>query len=177
MIILRKKAAPPPSSNLIPNVIFSFVELTVNQGLTANVTNGSGLTPAIPALTGVHAGYDTSNGVQSALLFGIFPRNLLFTLPAVYWVNSMSFWQVTGTSSTFGIRNLTIEYSLDSSSGWTRISESPTSFALGTMGASPSGPSRFSWNPVQARFIRFAVSSNWGGGRIALSEVQFAGYL
>ena len=175
MIILRKKAAPIPSSSLIPNVIFEFVGITVNAGSVANVTNGSGLTPAIPALTGVHETYTTSNGVQSALLFGIFPRNLLFTLPAVYWVNSMSFWQVTGTPNSFGIRNLTIEYSLDSSSGWTRIPESPTSFAQGS--TSPSGPSQFLWNPVQARFIRFVVSSNWGGGRIAISEVQFSGYL
>jgi hypothetical protein len=172
MLIIN--AAPIPSSGLIPNVIFSFVELTINAGSVANVTNGSGLTPAIPALTGVHEIYTTSNGVQSALLFNIFPRNLLFTLPAVYWVNSMSFWQVTGTSNGFGIRDFTIEYSLDSSSGWTRIPESPTSFARGS---SPSGPSQFSWNPVEARFIRFVVSSTWGGGRIALSEVQFAGYL
>jgi hypothetical protein len=34
-----------------------------------------------------------------------------------------------------------------------------------------------SWTPVQARFIKFLVNSVWGGTRIALLEVQFAGYL
>lgn len=173
MIILRKKAAPTPSSNLIPNTIFSFVGITVNAGSPANVTNGLGLTPAIPSLTGVHENYTTSNGVQSAIN-SIWPRILLFTFPNLYWVNGLSFWQVTGASRTFGIRDFTLEYSLENAS-WLAIPGSPTSFAQGS--TTPSSPLQFSWNPVQAQFIRFVVSSNWGGNRIVLSEVQFAGYL
>lgn len=177
MIILRKKAAPIPSSGLIPNVIFSFVGITVNAGSSANVTNGSGLTPATPSLTGVHQLYTTSNGVQSALHNNTWPRILLFTLPTVYWINGLSFWQVTGSFNASGIRDLTIEYSLDNLSGWVQIPGSPTSFAQGSSSI-PSNPLQFSWNPVSAAYIRFVVSSVWTGGiRIALSEVQFAGYL
>ncbi|WP_287710452.1 hypothetical protein, partial [Microcystis sp. M145S2] len=62
---MRKKAASV-SPSLIPGTIFQFVGLSINAGSAANVTNGSGLTPATPALTGVHANYTTSNGVQSA---------------------------------------------------------------------------------------------------------------
>lgn len=169
-------AAPPTTtSSLIPNVNFNFVGIAVNAGSQANVTNGSGLNPATPALTGIHELYTASNGVQSANNV-VYPASLLFTFPAVYWVTAMSFWQITGALSGFGIRNLTIEYSLNSSSGWTQIPGSPTSFAQGSATV-PSNPSQFLWNPVQARFIRFVVSSIWGGTRIALSEVQFAGYL
>ena len=175
MIILRKKAAPVTTPSLIPNVIFSFVEIGINAGLAANVTNGSGLTPATPALTGTHQLYTTSNGVQSTFHNNIWPRILLFTLPAVYWVNEMSFWQVTGGSSAFGIRNFTLEYSLDNLSGWTQVPGSPTTFAQGSN--TPSDPLQVSWNPVRAAYIRFLVTNTWGGNRIALSEVQFAGYL
>lgn len=174
MIILRKKAAPLPSSNLIPGVIFSFVGITVNAGSQANVTNGSGLTPATPSLTGVHANYTTSNGVQSALHNNTWPRILLFTLPTVYWVNGLSFWQVTGTSNPFGIRDFTLEYSLDNLSGWSQIPGSPTTFTQGS--TNPSTPLQFSWNPVSAGYLRFVVINTWGGSRIALSEVQFTGY-
>ena len=176
MIILRKKAAPIPSSSLIPNVIFEFVGITINQGLAANVTNGSGLTPPTPSLTGVHALYSASNGVRSALHNNIFPRTLLFTLPGVYWVSGMSFWQVTGTTdSNNGIQSVILQYSLDNSS-WLTIPDSPSSLPLGNTTAA-SFPLPYSWAPVQARFIRFLVNSVWSGGRIALSEVQFAGYL
>ena len=171
MLIIN--AAPPvTTSGLIPGTIFQFVGLSINAGSAANVTNGSGLTPATPALTGTHESYTTSNGVQSTFHNNIWPRILLFTLPAVYWVSAMSFWQVTGVSNGFGIRDFTLEYSSDNS-GWTQIPGSPTTFAQG----SSSSPLQFSWNPVQARFIRFLVTNTWGGNRIALSEVQFAGYL
>lgn len=176
MIILRRKAAPIPSSGLIPNAIFSFVGITVNAGSQASVTNGSGLNPATPALTGIHELYTTSNGVQSANHGLIFPRTLLFTLPNLYWVSEMAFWQVTGFGGTptNGINAVTLQYSLDNVS-WLTIPGSPSSFPIG--GNSPSNPLLYSWTPVQARFIRFLVNSVWGGGRIALSEVQFAGYL
>lgn len=175
MIILRKKATPIISSGLIPDVIFNFVGISVNAGSFANVTNGSGLTPATPSLTGVHENYSTFNGVQSAAHNNVWPRILLFTLPRVYWVSGLSFWQVTGTSNLFGIREFTLEYSLDNLSGWTQIPGSPTIFPQGS--TTPSGPLRFSWNPVSAAYIRLLVTSVWGGNRIALSEVQFAGYL
>lgn len=175
MIILRKKASPPTTSSLIPDVNFSFAGIAVNAGLAANVTNGSGLNPATPSLTGVHQTYTTSNGVQSAFHNNTWPRILLFTLPNVYWVNGLSFWQVTGGSSNFGIRNFTLEYSLDNLSGWSQIPSSPTTFTQGS--TNPSTPLQFSWNPVQAQFVRFLVTNTWGGNRIALSEVQFAGYL
>jgi hypothetical protein len=171
MLIIN--AAPPPSSDLIPGTIFQFIGIGINAGLAANVTNGSGLTPATPALTGTHESYTTSNGVQSTFHNNIWPRILLFTLPSIYWVSAMSFWQVTGTSNAFGIRDFTLEYSLDNSE-WTQILGSPTTFERGSSSFSPL---QFSWNPVQARFIRFLVTSTWGGNRIALSEVQFAGYL
>lgn len=170
MLIIN--AAPPPSSDLIPGTIFQFIGIGINAGSVSNVTNGSGLTPATPALTGAHQSYTTSNGVQSNFHNNTWPRILLFTLPSVYWVSAISFWQVTGVSNGFGIRDFTLEYSLDNS-GWTQIPGSPTTFAQG----SSSSPLQFSWNPVQARFIRFLVTSTWGGNRIALSEVQFAGYL
>ena len=173
MLIIN--AAPPPSSDLIPGTIFQFLGVGINAGSAANVVNGSGLNPATPALTGIHALYTPFNGVQSFNTV-TYPTNLLFTFPAVYWVTALSFWQVTGTSNGFGIRNLTIEYSLSSSSGWTQIPESPASFEAGSSTV-PSGPLQFSWNPVQAQFIRFVVNGNWGGQRLALSEVQFAGYL
>ncbi|BBG58067.1 T9SS C-terminal target domain-containing protein [uncultured phage] len=173
MIILRKKAAPVTTPSLIPNISFQFVNLNVNAGSVANVTNGSGLTPATPALTGTHESYTTSNGVQSTFHNNIWPRILLFTLPSVYWVSAMSFWQVTGVSNGFGIRDFTLEYSLDNS-GWTQIPGSPTTFA---QGSSSFSPLQVSWNPVRAAYIRFLVTNTWGGNRIALSEVQFAGYL
>jgi len=172
MIILRRKAPPP--SNLIPNVVFNFIGLTVNAGSLANVTNGSGLTPAIPSLSGVHENYTTANSVRSALVGGTWPRILLFTLPTAYQVNGLSFWQVTGSEQTSGIRNFTLEYSLDNSV-WLPIPGSPTTFPRGSI--TPSNPLQFSWNPVNAAFIRFVVTINWEGTRIALSEVQFMGYL
>ena len=175
MIILRKKAAPIPSSSLIPNVIFEFVGITINQGLAANVTNGSGLTPPTPSLTGVHALYSASNGVRSALHNNIFPRTLLFTLPNVYWVSGMAFWQATGTESSSGLNSVTLQYSLDNFS-WITIPNSPSGLPLGSTTVASSSLS-YSWAPVQARFIRFLVNSVWGGGRIALLEVQFSGYL
>jgi hypothetical protein len=175
MIILRKKASPPPLSNLIPNVVFSFSGITVNAGNPANVTNGSGLTPATPSLSGIHEHYTTSNGVQSALVGTTWPRILLFTLPTVYQVDGLSFWQITGSLIGFGIRSFTLEYSLDNLS-WLQIPGSPTTFALGSI-STPSSPLQFSWTPVNALYIRFVVTNNWAGGRIALSEVQFRGYL
>lgn len=175
MIILRKKAAPIPSSSLIPNVIFEFVGITINQGLAANVTNGSGLTPPTPSLTGVHTLYSASNGVRSALHSNIFPRTLLFTLPNVYWVSGMAFWQATGTESGNGIQSVTLQYSLDNFS-WITIPNSPSSLPLGSTTVASSSLS-YLWAPIQARFIRFLVNSVWSGGRIALLEVQFSGYL
>lgn len=172
MIILRKKAAPA-SPSLIPGTIFQFVGLTINAGSVANVTNGSGLTPAIPALTGVHENYSNTNGVRSANIITS-PVSLLFTFPAVYWVTGMSFWQVTGFNSDNGLRSVLIQSSLDNSS-WISVPNGSLQFPFG--GDTPSNPIVISWPPVQARFIRFLVNSVWGGTRIALSEVQFAGYL
>jgi hypothetical protein len=176
MIILRKKASPPPLPNLIPNVVFSFSGITVNAGSPANVTNGSGLTPATPSLSGIHENYTISNGVRSALVNNIWPRILLFTLPAVYWVDGLSFWQVTGAEFDSGIRNFTLEYSLDGLSGWLQIPGSPTTFVRGSNNIA-SGPLQFSWTPVNASYIRFVVTNSWGSQRIALLEVQFRGYL
>lgn len=172
MLIIN--AALPSSSDLIPNVNFSFVGISVNAGSVANVTNGSGLTPATPALTGIHANYTTSNSVQSAII-GVYPVSLLFTFPAVYQVTAMSFWQITGTARGNGIRSVSIQSSLDNSS-WISVPNGSLEFPSGSSSI-PSNPIVISWAPFQARFIRFVVSSNWGGTRITLSEVQFAGYL
>ena len=172
MLIIN--AAPPPSSDLIPGTIFQFVGLTVNAGSVANVTNGSGLTSATPALTGVHETYSNTNGVRSANIITS-PVSLLFTFPAVFWVTGISFWQVTGsTNNNNGIRSVLIQSSLDNSS-WISIPNGTLEFPFG--GSTPSNPIVISWTPVQARFIKFLVNSVWGSTRIALLEVQFAGYL
>ena len=171
-MLIIDAASPATTPSLIPNISFQFVNLGANAGSVANVTNGSGLTPAIPALTGTHEFYTNSNGVQSGLVGTTWPRILLFTLPTQYWVSGMSYWQAAGG---FGVQNLEIQYSLDNFS-WLPISGSPTTFPIGSTTIPPTAL-QFSWEAVRANFIRFVVSSNWAGGRIQLLEVQFAGYL
>lgn len=171
-------ASPPQQSvpALIPNLQFTSPDLVTNAGSLANVTNGSGLTPAVPSLTGSHALYATTNAWRS-VNNAAWPRNFVFILPDLYWVTGLSFWIINGVEWAAQIRFFTIEASSDGGNTYTPIAGAPTSFPSGSTSSIPSNPASYTWDPVRANRIRFVVTANFSSARITWLEAQFQGYL
>lgn len=170
-------ASPPQESQpaLIPNVQFTSPDLGTNAGSLDNVTNGSGLTPAVPSLTGSHALYATTNAWRSSLHNNSWPRNFVFVLPNIYWVTGISFWPVSGVESSNQVQFFTLQASLDGGTTYAPIAGAPSSFPRGS--TTPSNPVSYTWEPVRANQIRFVVTGNYGAGRITWLETQFQGYV
>ncbi len=137
----------------------------------ANTVNGVGLSSY--SLTATHAGTIPSNSwVSSGTLSG----NITFDLGSAVFIDRFSFWNQNGggpgAAGSTGIRAVTILTSLDGTN-FTPLPGGPTSFAQ-VAGSSNLPPEIFTFTPVLARDVRFAVSSNYGDTlQTGFAEVMF----
>ena len=132
-----------------------------------NTVNGQGLPSNTPSLTGAHQTATEGNawlGNQST-------GNITFNLNGSYSLDGFSFWN-WNNNNLVGIKDVTVQSSTNGTT-WTTIAGAPTQFAIAAN--APQSPEQFSFSPVTASFVRFVVSSNWGGSFAGFSEVQFHG--
>jgi hypothetical protein len=136
----------------------------------ANTVNGVGLSSY--SLTASHDGTIPGNSwVSSGTLTG----QVQFDLGQPLFIDGFSFWNQNGGgpggAGITGINSVTITSSLDGST-FTPIVGAPAAFAVVPTNFSP--PQAFSFLPVQARFVRFAVNSNHGDtAQTGFAEVAF----
>jgi hypothetical protein len=133
-----------------------------------NTVNGQGLPSNTPSLTGAHQTATEGNawlGNQST-------GNITFNLNGSYSLDGFSFWN-WNNNNLVGIKDVTVQSSTNGTT-WTTIAGAPNQFAIGPDNG-PSNPQIVSFSPVTASFVRFVVSSNWGGSFAGFSEVQFHG--
>jgi hypothetical protein len=136
-----------------------------------NTINGNGLSSL--SLTATHDPTSIPNSwVSSSGLTG----NITFDLGGQYDLSSLSFWNQNGggpgSSGSTGIRGVTIQTSNDNVS-YTNLAGGPTQFSQVAASGNAS-PEIFNFTPVQASFVRFQVSSNWGDSdQTGFAEVQF----
>jgi hypothetical protein len=133
-----------------------------------NTVNGQGLPSNTPSLTGAH---QTATG-GNAWLGNQSTGNITFNLNGSYSLTGFSFWNLNNPGNTAGIKDVTVQSSTNGTT-WTTIAGAPTQFAIAAN--APQSPEQFSFSPVTASFVRFVVSSNWGGSFAGFSEVQFHG--
>lgn len=134
-------------------------------GSAVNVVNGSGLTDGLhdDALDAMW----TSSTADSAPW-------IQFTFDRVYALGEMKIWNhnsefesVTG----FGVKELTVETSLDAST-WVVVPEiTELTQAPGTNEYAANNV--FDLEGIEARYVRFLIDDNFGGAAVGLSEVQF----
>ena len=136
-----------------------------------NTINGNGLV-SFPSLTADHEASIPSNSFVSDDSTGSFD----FDLGGTFILDGFSFWNQNnggpGASGTTGIQGVVVSSSLDGVN-YTPIPGSPTTFAQVTTDLSP--PETFTFTPVNASFIRFEVSSNYGDTSTGFAEVAFSG--
>jgi hypothetical protein len=142
----------------------------MGNGLTtdiAHIVDGSGLSSL--SLTASHAVASSSNAWVSA---GNVTGQVNFDLHGAYTLVGMSVWNFNGLN-IFGVQGVSVSTSTDGVT-FTPLAGGPTTFAIGVNDASES-PQQFTFGPVVADFVRFNITSNYGGQDSGLSEVGFDG--
>ena len=137
-----------------------------------NTINGVGL--SLQSLTATHAATRPANSWVSA---GILTGDITFTLGGLFTLDGFSFWNQNNGGpaalGTTGIQNVFISYSVDNVN-FDALPGAPTSFAQATGNISPA--QQFVTAPVSAKFVRFAVQSNYGDvAETGFAEVKFSG--
>lgn len=167
---------------LIPRVTASTTIVSATPGTwnIANTVNGRGLTSNTPSLTGSHAvssGGSTTANAWRSVAHAYTTGTITFNLNRIYNLAGFTFWNLGGTTQLAGqgIRNVTIEYSLNGVD-WTTLTGAPTSFAQGSASGTVA-EQVFNFSPVLATNVRFSNMTNYGGtdanNRIGFSEIQF----
>ncbi len=133
----------------------------------ANTINGSGLDAA-----DLHA-VDTTKMWLSAAGDSAWIR---YEFDKVYSLYQMLVWNHNGVAEPligFGIKEATIEYSVDGAA-WTRLGEGHT-FGRASGKADYTFNTTIDFGGVAAKFVRITAVSNWGGilKQYGLSEVRF----
>lgn len=133
-------------------------------------TDGSGLSSY--SLTATHDGTTPFNSwISTSSLTG----TITFDLGSTVFIDSFSFWNQNGGGpgpGITGIRDVTVLTSLDGTL-FTPLPGGPSIFAQVT-GTSNLPPEIFTFPPVLARDVRFAVTSNYGNTfTTGFAEVMF----
>jgi hypothetical protein len=147
-------------------VTTTFSNPGVSGSLIKAITDGSGLSSYSTGAT--HAAGSPTNSWGA---LGSTTGTITFNLGGVFDLDGMAVWNFN-SGATAGIKDLTIEGSLDGSA-YAAISGAPTTFAIGANSASELAE-LFSFTST-AQFVRFNVTSSYGPAAIALSEVMFTG--
>ncbi len=154
-----------PFSYPLTNVAATASSAAAGMG-PENTVNGSGLNDRDEHST---------NGEHMWLSAGVQPDWILFEFDSVYKLDELWVWnsnQLVEKIVGFGAKDVTVEYSLDSSA-WTELaSVPPFEQADGADGYIPDTPIDF--GGVLAKYVRLTVNSTWGGiAQCGLSEVRF----
>ena len=165
------------AARLIPGVtVTSLSGTTSNSGWSLNsIVNGSGLPGNKPSLGGIHADTANTNAWRSNNTT-IVSGNLASPIEIVFKLGNvptdligLSFWNATGVPASFGVKNASFEYSTNGTDFLPLVPLTPfTSFAQGLNTAQV-----VNFSLVQATHVRFNITSNYGGQRVAINEVQF----
>jgi len=133
-----------------------------------NTVNGSGLDA-----NDLHAMVSTAMWLSS--LTGAQPAWIQYEFNKVHKLHQMRVWNYNaqGLNTMYGLKDVTIEYSLDGSS-YTQLGNYEFAKASGTATYAPNTTVDFG-NEL-AKYVRIHANSNWSGGMLdqyGLSEVQF----
>jgi hypothetical protein len=135
----------------------------------AHIVDGSGLSSV--SLTATHDDAIVKNAWVSAN--GTLTGQVNFDLHGSYSLVGMSVWNFNGSASN-GVQGVSVSTSTDGMT-FTLLAGGPTTFAKGAEQASES-PQQFTFGSVTAAFVRFNITSSYGGTIGAgLSEVAFDG--
>ena len=157
--------------------LISATSATTNMGSgfgTSLDTTINGVGLSLQSLTATHAATIPTNSWVSA---GTLTGNITFTLGGLFTLDGFSFWNQNnggpGALGSTGIRNVFITYSTDNVN-FSPLPDAPTVFAQAT--GNTSLAQMFATEPVPARFVRFAVQSNYGDtAESGFAEVKFSG--
>lgn len=140
------------------------------SGVNINdVANGSGLSSLSLNATHAEAAFGNAWASDSGITVG----NITFNLNGLYSLAGFSLWNFNASPIfSWGINGVNIQTSTDGTN-FTTVTGAPTQFAIAT--STTQNPEQFSFAPANAAYVRFQVSSNYGGGNTGLSEVQFDG--
>ena len=165
----------PAQAILISGVTVS-TDMGTSFGDINNTINGSGLSGNAPALTGDHARSSSTNSWGSS---GTTTGTITFNFQSVYNLTNFSYWPYQGFSDpnlppspAFGIRDVIIETSLDNAN-YIALQGSPTTLMHAI--TEQTSAQQYTVSPTNAQYVRFSVSSSWGGSNTGLSEAQFSG--
>ncbi|MGE3818508.1 MAG: PEP-CTERM sorting domain-containing protein [Isosphaeraceae bacterium] len=166
--------ARPSLAGYVPNVTAT---TTMGSGLSTNLqntVNGVGL-GAAPLPTTTHGGTDALNAWVSST--GVLSGEVTFDLHGLYLVDQILFWNLNsngaGPAGDAGIRDVVVLSSTDGivfnpiMGGPLQFAKVPNPIAL---------PETFTFAPLPATHLRFAVLNNWGDmNRTGFAEVAFQG--
>jgi hypothetical protein len=146
--------------------LFPLVHAIDQSGLSASYASGTtDFDTYVPATT--HDSQPGTDWVATAST-----GSAVFDLGAAYRLSAAALWNFGGTEGdiSFGIQDITLEYSLDnvlfSSIGAFTLTQGVTGVVT------PADV--FSFAAIDARYVRLNVLSNYGGGS-ALGEIAFRG--
>lgn len=151
---------------LIPGVTATTNMGTFGSYSLPNLTNGVGLSALNPAAT--HSTNFTDMWMSNAILTG----QIVFDFGATFNLQNAYVWNYNyAPSLTRSTQALSIDTSLDNVTYANMVGSTtiPQGTGLSTLTANTFALSG------QARYVRFNILSNYGGGYTGLSEVQFAG--
>lgn len=173
-LALLAGVARPSQAGYIPGVTAT---TTMGSGLASdlqNTVNGMGLN-ASPTLLTSHNGTDALNSWLSST--GVLSGEVTFDLHGSYFVNQFLFWNLNAGGAAnlgaAGIRNVVV---LSSTNGivFNPIAGAPLEFSR--VLSATSLPESFTFAPVQATHLRFAILNNWGDmSRTGFGDVAFNG--
>jgi hypothetical protein len=167
----------PAQAILISGVTVS-TDMGTSFGDINNTINGSGLSGNAPALTGDHARSSSTNSWGSS---GTTTGTITFNFQSVYNLTNFSYWPYQGFSDpnlppppSSGISGVIIETSLDNAN-YIALQGSPTTLAPARESEQPTSVQQYTVSPTNAQYVRFSVTSSYGGSNTGLSEAQFSG--
>jgi hypothetical protein len=167
--LLALALATPAPAGYITGVTAS-TNMGTAGGDIAHIVDGSGLSSL--SLTATHATATALNSWDSAV--GTLTGQVTFDLPGTFTLVGMSVWNFNA-NNIFGVQGVSVSTSTDGVT-FTPLLGGPTTFAQGAI-AAPEPPQQFTFGPVVADFVRFDITSNYGGAATGLSEVGFDGTL
>lgn len=159
------------ASFVVPNVTATANIAGNTTYSLANIVNGQGLPSNQPSLTGNHATSSITNSWRSVLGFltAAKPIQITFDFGVARNLTGLSFWNATGGDAPFGVRNVTFQYK----QGTNWINLTTTSPWTGAFTQGGAAPQLVNFSQVQTTGVRFNITSNYGGDRVAMNEVQF----
>jgi len=161
-----------PFAYPIENIIATASSSAPDQG-PENTVNDSGLNDS-----GLLHGTDSAGKMWLSSLTGIQPSWIAYEFDRLYKLHDMWIWNYNETWEPMlgvGIRDATIEYSVDGSN-YTALGTTHE-FAQGPGTAGYAHNTAVDFGGVTAKHVRLTANSNWGGGilnQYGLSEVRLS---